>query len=108
MDAKKVRKEGVSSPTEPGENEITTPTTVVAIAKISPNTSPNIADANAYDYDTSTSGTPNGTMNVDTPSGTPNAVDTVDVVTLSPDVRQMLEMIDGKTISKETESIEVK
>ena len=67
--------------------------TLLKYHQISPNTSlktPNIAAANASDSDTNT------------PSGTPNAV-------VPPDVRQMLEMIDDKkTISKETESIEVK
>ena len=74
--------------------------TLLKYHQISPNTSlktPNIAAANASDSDTNT------------PSGTPNAVDTVNVAALPPDVRQMLEMIDDKkTISKETESIEVK
>lgn len=102
MDAKKARNQGVSSPTAagPGANEVTTQQPTTDAAKISPNTSlktPNIAAANASDSDTNT------------PSGTPNAVDTVNVAALPPDVRQMLEMIDdNKTISKETESIEVK
>lgn len=99
LDAKKARHQGVSSPTAAGPdvNEVTTQRTTTDAAKIMTSLkTPNNA-ANASDSDTNT------------PSGTPTAVDAVHVAALPPDVRQMLEMIDEKkTISKETESIEVK